>query len=310
MSANPYAYEVIPPIGRLLIEICKHLSVGGCFRPGNRQLADWMGYASAGHVSYLLSQLACDGWITYDPTTRLITLLRAYPADPVIGSRDQQAESARFSDSALIPSRDRVLPHQDAADPDEGSVFQPDSQCMESLVATTSDSESVVVVVSERGDARGGKPNTPPAAQLMAELGANPKIIRDAYAARPDWTPQQVRERWEYDQKRIAASAELDGKLGEGIFFTALRSGELAPARADPAVPIPVADYADDPSVLLGSQAPPGDEAESIADHARRICPPDASGADWIFVQTRLARGDSDAGAMAALAARRSAVRR
>jgi len=157
----------------------------------------------------------------------------------------------------------------------------------------------------------------------MAELGANPKIIRLAYEARPDWTPQQVRQRWEYDQRRIAAS---DGALHEGVFFTALRSGEMAPARADPAAPLNPAAYAGDSLYRLGSDVrgldPPPDAAdlrssdlappaadepppESVGDHARRLLPTDASTADWVFVQTRLARGDSDDGALAALAERR-----
>jgi hypothetical protein len=140
----------------------------------------------------------------------------------------------------------------------------------------------------------------------MSELGANPTIIRAAYAARPDWTPQQVRDRWDYDQRRIAAS---DGRLTEGIFFTALKSGELAPARPDPTAPLDPQSYAGRADIMLGSDLPPPDAPESIGDIARRLLPPDASTADWVFVQSRLVRHDSEAGALAALAARR-AVRR
>jgi hypothetical protein len=139
----------------------------------------------------------------------------------------------------------------------------------------------------------------------MAEYGAEPAIIADAFQSRPDWTPQQVRERWDYDQRRIRAS---DGKLYEGVFFHALRRGELAPPHDRPLNP---ADYADDPGVLLGSQPPPGPDApESIGDHARRILPRDASTADWVFIQSQLVRHVSDEAALAALAARRSAGRR
>jgi len=155
---------------------------------------------------------------------------------------------------------------------------------------------------------QGGKPA---AAQLMAELGANPKIIRAAYAARPDWTAEQVRGRWEYDQRRIAAS---DGKLSEGVFFTALRSGELAPERPDPQRPLDPASYAADPAYQLSSSDLP--PPESIRDHASRLLPPPTAETlkthtrDWLFVQGRLGAGDSDEAALAALNAYRTAVRR
>jgi hypothetical protein len=326
---NPYAYEVIPPIGRLLALLCDQRSVGGCFRPGNRQLADRMGYASASQIPYLLSQLACDGWISYDPDTRLITLLRAYVPDQAIRSPDRDAENERSDDligSRAISATDRDLPQLDAADPCDRSVFQPESQCMESLVATTSNSESVVVVANG-GDARGGRnrPSPSPAARLMAELGANPKIIRAAYAARPDWTPEHVRQRWDYDQRRIAAS---DGRLTEGIFFTALKRGELAPARPDPTAPLDPQSYAGDSLYRLGSDtsglAPPADApevdeppmSETPRDRAHRLLGPwtadnhAAQIRDSMFLQCRLGQGDSDADALTALAGHRKAARR
>jgi len=89
---NPFAYEVIPPIGRLLDLLCDRLSIGGCFRPGNRQLADWLNYASASQMPALLSELACLGWIRYDRESRLITLLRDYQSDQSIRSTDRSVD--------------------------------------------------------------------------------------------------------------------------------------------------------------------------------------------------------------------------
>jgi len=300
---------VVPPIGRLLDLILAHLQIGGCFRPGNRFLADGLGYSGASQIPALLQQLACQGWIAYDPETRLITLLRDYRSDRSIRSIDQGDESAPSDEKRSIDPIDREIPQSEAEQERAISSGSPKSQCMESLVTTTSTKSPVVVVDSEGGDARGGDS----AARVMAELGANWKIIKDAFAARADWTAPQVRARWEYDQRRIAAS---EGRLNEGIFFAALRAGQLAPPRPDPDRPIDPAAYADKPGYALGSNlAPPGD-AESIRDHASRLLPPPTAATirehtrDWIFLQGRLAQGDSDEAALQALEARRSAVRR
>jgi hypothetical protein len=131
----------------------------------------------------------------------------------------------------------------------------------------------------------------------MAELGAESAIIADAFQARPDWTPQQVRDRWAYDQRRIAAS---DGHLTEGVFFHALRCGQLAPSRSSPQ--LDPAAYAGDYGYLLGDGKA---EGNPIRDRAERITPPTISGADFLFVMQRLALGDSDEQALASLAARR-----
>jgi hypothetical protein len=323
---NPFAYEVIPPIGRLLDVIIEHLRIGGCFRPGNRQLADWLGYASAGQMPYLLSELACKGWISYDRDSRLITLLRNYTSDLPIRSIDHFSDELASEDDAL-----------EAIDPmDQRSVEQIDSapicridrdfdeqdteseidlsnrsilQCMESLVTTTESLQELVVVNEIKIPCRDETidPIDRPTVLLLSELGATPGpgVLPRVLAAR-EWTPQQIRDRWEYDQERIKKS---DGKLHIGIFWTALMAGQLAPARPDPDRPIDPASYADKPGFALGSDLAPPDEPESIGDHARRLLPQSASGADWIFVQTRLARGDSDDGALRALGARRSAVR-
>lgn len=167
------------------------------------------------------------------------------------------------------------------------------------------------------GNAECDQPNDqiPGAAHVLAELGADPKIIADALRERPDLTPDQVLATWEHYKARIA---ESDGRLNSGVFFHAIRRGQLHRAPPDPAQPIPVAAYAGKDAFKLGSDtsglAPPDAEPpradeppppESIGDHARRLLPNDASTADWVFVQTRLARGDSDDGALLALSSRR-----
>ena len=191
---------------------------------------------------------------------------------------------------------------------------------MESTTTRIIDSESVVV---NGGDARGGRkgPITArdhPILLLLIELGLTPGpgVFERGMAAR-DWTPQQTRDRYEYDKPRIENSG---GKKHWGIFWTAFMAGELAPARPDPTAPLDPASYAGDSLYRLGSDtsglAPPADapevvepRAESIGDIARRLLPPDASTADWVFVQSRLVRHDSESGALAALAARKAARR-
>jgi len=149
------------------------------------------------------------------------------------------------------------------------------------------------------------------AAQIMAELGADPRVIADALAARQDWSPQQVRDRWDYDQRRIAAS---DGRLSEGVFYHALRCGQLAPQR--PGHELDPESYVGDSAFVLGGHAPPPDAPESIRDHAARLLEAPTAEThsayirDWMFVQGRLGQGDSDQEALSALDAYRKAVRR
>jgi hypothetical protein len=226
--------------------------------------------------------------------------------DQGVGAIDQGVGvAARGDRSPLIdhPMPIRAQRQQNAASP-RSAFARSHARVLEPT--TTSDSESVAV--ANGGDARGG--HAPPAAQLMAELGANPKIIRAAYTARPDWTPQHVRDRWEYDQRRIAAS---DGRLTAGIFFTALRSGELAPARPEPTAPIDPQAYAGRDDVMLGSDPPP---PETLRDRAHKLLGPwtaenhAAQIRDSVFLQCRLGMGDSDDEALQALAEHRKAVRR
>lgn len=313
---RPYQFIGTPVTTLVLDAIVDHCQVGGCITPGVRGLAAWAD-VSLGVVSDCLKVLVKDGWISYDG--RVIMLLR-HP--------DRCTDQTSPQGDRRVDQNDRCIDQESADRCIDQDVFRstlPNSdidrrvdQFERDMVLTTTrilESESEVAVVDsggmQGGDQRADRSQG--AAQLMAELGANPKIIADAYAARADWTAQQVRARWEYDQKRIAAS---DGKLNEGVFFTALRGGELAPARPDPTQPIPVAAYADDPGFALGSDTSPPGAAESIRDHAARLLPPPTAAThreyirDWMFVQGRLGSGDSDSAALAALSQHRSAVRR
>lgn len=146
---------------------------------------------------------------------------------------------------------------------------------------------------------------THPAAQILAEFGADPAIIAEALAARPDLTPQQVRDTWEHFQRRIAA-----GRVNPdaGAFFSAIRSGQLhaAPRRheLDPAA------YADDPAFVLGGQAQPDEGAQRNAVYrdahwrAVDLLGPGAPFRDMRIVVEALVAGDSDEQALARLAAR------
>jgi len=298
----PYAYTVIPPVGRLLILICEHVAVGGCFRPGNRKLADWLGYASAGQMPYLLSQLACDGWIRYDSDSRLITLLRDPESDPPIRSIDQDEaiesidqRSVDQIDSDLIDPIDRGVQQQDAeyrSDRSGRSI----PQRMEDYILTTTESFSEPVVVTKIKIPCGDDSISSidhPTAQLLSELGAGRGVTEKALAAR-DWTREQILARWEYDQERIRTSG---GKLTEGIFWTALMDGQLAPG--------PRAGAVDWAAIALAQAPPPADAGESLRDHALRITPPDISGRDFQQVLRRLGEGASDTEVLSELDKRR-----
>lgn len=200
---------------------------------------------------------------------------------------DQADRSGLADDSpktiSLIDQGDRSgggnpdAPQQDAPNA-RSSRDRVKTVCMESLETTTSSFDPVVVETSR-------------ARATMVELGAEPPIIADAFTSRPDWTAEQVRARWAFDQERIAASG---GRLNDGVFFHALRRGQLAPPRRDPA-----SDW--------HALAPPDDDRdppeESPQQRARRICPDDASGHDFQFLLRVLAEGASDEAALAALAA-------
>jgi len=321
-STNPFAYEVVPPIGRLLDIICENRSVGGCFRPGNRWLADRMGYASASQIPYLLSELACLGWITYDPDTRWIMLLRDYRSDrsgeqidqidrSVIDPTDQR--SGEQIDSVLIDPIDRDIPQQDAeyeSDQSDRSI----PQCMEDHVlvaAAESDSESAAARYKYHVPQETISRTDHPADLVMAELGTNAKLRAKALAKRPDLTPQQVLATRAHFEPRIAA-----GLCTAGAFHAALANGEIHAAPPDPQRPLDPESYAADPAYQLGSASDPPDTPESIRDHAARLLPPptadthSAHTRDWLFLQGRLGAGDTDEAALAALAAHKKRVGR
>jgi hypothetical protein len=319
-QSNPYAFMVVPPVGRLLECICTYLSVGGCFRPGNRKLADSLGYASASQIPYLLSQLACDGWVSYDSASGVIMLLRD-PRDPAsdqpIRSPDRSAEEITgddfAGDSAVIDPIDRGIPQQDAEhETDQASRSNP--QRMEDHVLVTAadhDSESAVARYKIPCAADSISPPDHPAALVLSELGTVPKLIAKALAKRPDLTPEQVRATWAHFEPRI--KAEL---CTAGAFHAAISNGQLHAAPPNPDRPLEPNDYAHKPGFALGSDLPPPDEPESIRDHAARLLPPPTADTlrehtrDWMFLQGRLGAGDTDQEARAALDAYRAAVRR
>jgi hypothetical protein len=310
--ANPYAYEVIPPIGRLLSAISDHCSVGGTIRPRNRTLAEWANYASAGHIAPLLDQLACDGWILYDRTTGLITLLY----DPAAGSIDPDADQMipagitfeEDEESALIPSPDRRFAHQNAVGDFDPAMDQT-AQCMEDhvLVAAALDSESAAAR-SKIPCAADSIPPMDHRVVLLSELGTAPKLIAKALTKRPDLTPGQIRATWSHFEPRIKA-----GLCSAGAFHAAIANGQIHAAPPDPAAPIDPQSYAGRDDVMLGSDLPP---PETIRDRAHSLLGPwtaenhAAQIRDSVFLQCRLGQGDSDEIALQALEKHRKAVRR
>lgn len=327
VACSPYAVTFVPPVGKLLDIICEDLSVGGCFRPGNRKLADRMGYASASQIPYLLSQLACDGWINYDPDTRWIWLLRDPRADQPIRSIDQiEAESALENEplGAIDPIDRRSVQQIETSliDPidrdvaDQGAEYGSDRidrsnpQRMEDSCLTTTESFSESAVVNKTQIPCAAKTINPadhPIALLLAELLPPPGrgVLEKVLAVAPPWTPQQIRDRYEYDKPRIEQSG---GQKTWGIFWNCLKAGERAPTRADPNRPLDVAAYADVPGFRLGSDT--SDPADDLRNRADRLLPPVTpatirfAGADLAFVMRLLGSGASDQQTAQALAER------
>jgi hypothetical protein len=309
---------VVPPIGRLLEIICEDRSVGGSFRPGIRQLADWMGYRSASQIPYLLSQLACDGWISYDAQSGVIMLLRdprAPQSDQAIRSTDHRSVAQIDpADSGVIDPIDRGLPRADAEYASD-QLRRSNPQRMEDhvLVAAESDSESAAARYKYHA---APKPISPPdhpdsRVVLLSELGTAPKLIADALAKRPDLTLEQIRATWSHFEPRINAK-----RCTAGAFHAAIANGQIHAAPPDPQRPLDPESYADDPAYQLGSAVDPPDRPESIRDHAARLLPKPTAETlkthtrDWMFVQGRLGAGDSDEAALAALEAHRKRVAR
>jgi DNA-binding transcriptional regulator YhcF (GntR family) len=291
-ALRPYESISTPPITLLLYAIVARCAVGGCITPGVRVLAESAGI-SPGLVSPALYTLARDGWIRYDGRVIMLLINPDHDADQTDHDEDRfvgdhDADRAFDRSGAIDLARDR---------------FESD------MVLTTTriiDSESVVV--SYGGMQGGDHPRDHPIALLLSELlpppgnGVMPKVL----AAQPPWTPQEIRDRYESDKPRIEKPGS---KNTWGIFWNALMHGERAPARPDPTAPLDPQSYAGRADIMLGSDLPREDAPESIGDIARRLLPPDASTADWVFVQSRLVRHDSEAGALAALAARKAARR-
>jgi hypothetical protein len=148
-----------------------------------------------------------------------------------------------------------------------------------------------------------------PAALLLAELGANPKIIAEALDARPNLTTAQIQATWAHFQARIAAGRV---RPDAGAFFDAIGRGQIHPAPPDPERPIDPAAYADNDQFRSGGdvsdlEEPPAEESPPA--RARRLAPDDLAGRDFVWFVGLLAElpgGDAaDAEALHALAVRR-----
>lgn len=329
---RPYEFIATPAITLVLEVIVDRLmEVGESFAPGVRSLAKWAGLASAGQITPILRQLDEDGWIEYAPDGT-ITLLR-HP--------DQDADQLGVDETDLSVDRmhDQPVDRADQAiDRTDQRKDRPDTQTAEDRAETRKTTRNETDLRADRflgrmvhdtheqqqdrnlrsvvvkrdqvpcaADFDQASDRQSPAAQVMAELGAEPAVIADALLSRPDWTPQQVRDRWSYDQERIAQSAKGDGKLKEGIFFHALRCGQLAPPRANPERPIDPAAYADDDQFRAGGDvSDPEATEESPHERARRLAPDDATGLEFVFLVGQLAGGATDEEALAALQERRA----
>lgn len=330
---SPYAYVVEPPIGRLLIVIGEHCGVGGTIRPRNRALADWAGYKSAGHISDLLDELTCAGWIFYDRDTGLITLL----ADPVTGSPipppDQPSEecependdseviptldqrSREGIDSGLIPSRDRVLQQQGA---EIKSIPHRDQNAprMEDHVLRAA------VDLRDSAAARYNIPCGPelipppdhPAAARLIELDADPKTLAEICAAQPDLTPDELEPQWVIAQERESTG---DARNARALLFGTLKKpggrlyGRLSSGAVDWKPYIQAQEQAkqtppDNVAVGCDPPDPPDPADETIAQAVDRLAPADASERDKLFLAQQLHRGASDANALAALVAQQN----
>lgn len=336
---RPYEYVVRPPIARLLLAIRQHCGVGGTITPGVRTLATWMNYASAGRIAPLLAQLAQDGWILYDGASGCITLLAELdgaitPGDQQGSDDDDEAitpgdRDAESTDSGAITGRDHPITDGDHAQPitpgdrafwrqsgESGAITPRDRSrghmVDHDLAAAESDTEisaAALKILPCAADSITSGDRLTPAAQALANLGANASIIADALKAQPDLTPQQVADTYAWHAWRRERSA---GRLGEGAFFTAIAEGHIHAPPPSPDGPIAIERYAGDDLYRLGSDVSdlddpyaPKQEGESLHDHARRIAPDGSSGQDFLFLVGILARGASDAEALVALAARK-----
>lgn len=310
-----YSYVVVPPIQRVLNILLDTMSIGGCRPPLIRELAEQADIAR-GAVTDVLRQLATDGWILYDG--RMITLVRDSidaPDDRIdhVIDQDDDSEESAVSCASTPETRDR-----DSDRSRDRSGIPPAPPMVFNITTAT---DVVNLEASTIGGSGGifsadrSADRSSPAALQLAELGLKPgRGVFERGMAAHTWMPQQIRDRYEYDQERIKNS---NGTKHIGIFWTAFLAGELAPARPDPQRPLDPEAYANRDGFALGGAPPPGvDEPESIRDRALRLCGEwtaenhQAQIRDCGFLQGRLAAGDSDEVALAALDAYRKAVRR
>lgn len=221
--------------------------------------------------------------------------------------RDQRVDRVE-SISPLISAVRRRLPHQDA----ERESDQPVDRFVSTnghpphtppMVHETHEQQQPVVVLSTEstnggsgGSARIDQRPDHPAALILRELGADDAIIADALTARPDLTPEQVRARWAYDEQRIAQSG---GRLTVGVFFHAIRRGQLAPR--DPLAAIDPAEYRNQPGFLVGDDDQDGPGRDPVWERALALAPPGLDGLSFEFLLVQLAQGASDEQALDAL---------
>jgi hypothetical protein len=317
---RPYEFIARPAIALVLEAIARRCDVGESFSPGVRSLARWAGLSSAGMISPILRQLEADGWIarTEDGAITLLIspdqdtdhLADQQPDHPPDQSPDRPVR--RQPINALIGQGDRTgipkngdPPADQRADRFEalhGIMSYEQQQDRGEIAAAT----RIMIPCPPETDQRADR--LPAAAHVLAELGADWAIIADALAARPDLAPEQVRSTWAWHQMRIGASG---GRLTEGVFFHAIRRGQLHDPPPDPERPVDWSRYAGQEGYAVGDPDPasgagdgagaPAPTDESPQDVARRIAPDWIDGHDWQFLIAQIAQGATAEEALAAL---------
>jgi hypothetical protein len=300
---RPFEYIATPPITHLIMAILDYCRVGGSFAPGVRQLAEMSG-VTLGLISGLLYELDRSGWISYDG--HVIMVLRG------LDDSDQVIADHLIADHLIDQDDSRVDERFDASGSDD-QIPDRSNDDMVLLAAAKSmklDSESAAAKIPCTAENDHAADRHPAMLQL-AEFGTNPTLRRRAIAARPDLTPQQVRDTWAHFEQRIAA-----GRCSAAAFHAAIADGQIHAAPSDPAMPLNPQSYAADPAFQLGSQSAPDESAQRNAlyrdAHWRAVdlLGPGAAYQDMAIVVEVLVAGGSDESALTALADQRSAVRR
>lgn len=309
---GPYEWVATPPIQLILNAICDLLAVGGSAAPGVRQLAEIAG-VSRGMVTDNLRQLAADGWIAYDG--RYITLLR-HP-DEVIDQADVHPDEAIDQSDvhsaatmpALAPRRVLVpdVALSESARPTDRSrpsdSLPPYNPPMEYIHVT-----ATAAAVTQRnstggsgGDALADHAADHPAAATMREYGAAPRIVVEALRARPSYTPDQVHALWAWCEQRRAQRPAL----GAGVFFSALREGQLAPAAPSAAVDWAAYKRKEAAALAAPADVPPPADLDAATEQARRLAP-DATADELAVMAADLVEGLSEQAVREWLAERRA----